>query len=93
MLLEPILEKAAAVGIAVEVNGSPERLDLKGEHVRMALARGVRLVVSVDAHHESELFRNLAFAVATARKGWARRGDVLNTLPLPAFVAALESSP
>jgi DNA polymerase (family 10) len=49
----------------------------------------VRLVVSCDAHKVADL-RNLAFAVATARRGWARKGDVLNTLPADAFVAALK---
>lgn len=86
--MEEILDKAAKVGLAVEVNGSPERLDLKAEHVRMAVERGVKLVASTDAHRLHEL-SNLRFAVATARKGWARKGDVLNTLPAQEFVRAL----
>ncbi|ATB26929.1 phosphoesterase [Melittangium boletus DSM 14713] len=86
--MEAVLDKAAERGVVVEVNGKPERLDLKTEHVRMATQRGVKLVVSCDAHRASDL-ENLAFAVATARRGWARRSDVLNTLPAERFISAL----
>jgi DNA polymerase (family 10) len=86
--MEAVLDKAAERGVAVEINGKPERLDLKTEHVRLALRRGVKLVVSCDAHKVADL-SNLAFAVATARRGWARRGDILNALPADGFVATL----
>ncbi|QDE89686.1 phosphoesterase [Myxococcus xanthus] len=86
--MDEVLERAAARGVAVEVNGKPARLDIKAEYVRQAVKRGVRLVVSCDAHQKEDL-RNLAFAVATARRGWARKGDVLNTLPADRFVTAL----
>jgi len=86
--MDEILERAAERGVAVEVNGKPARLDIKAEYVRQAVKRGVRLVVSCDAHQKEDL-RNLAFAVATARRGWARKRDVLNTLPADRFVTAL----
>ncbi|NOK04088.1 MULTISPECIES: DNA polymerase/3'-5' exonuclease PolX [unclassified Myxococcus] len=86
--MDEVLERAAERGVAVEVNGKPARLDIKAEYVRQAVERGVRLVVSCDAHQKEDL-RNLAFAVATARRGWARKGDVLNTLPADRFVTAL----
>jgi DNA polymerase (family 10) len=86
--MEEVLDKAAERGVVVEVNGKPERLDLKTEHVRMALERGVKLVVSCDAHRVADL-GNLAFALGTARRGWARRGDVLNTLPADQFITTL----
>ncbi|WP_071898587.1 DNA polymerase/3'-5' exonuclease PolX [Cystobacter ferrugineus] len=86
--MEEVLDKAAERGVVVEVNGKPERLDLKTEHVRMALERGVKLVVSCDAHRAADL-GNLAFSLGTARRGWARRGDVLNTLPADQFIATL----
>ncbi|MBX7099928.1 MAG: DNA polymerase/3'-5' exonuclease PolX [Myxococcaceae bacterium] len=89
MRIEVLLDKAAEKGIAVEVNGGPERLDLKADHVRLALERGVKLTASTDAHSVGELERNLPLAVFTARKGWARRGDVLNTLSLGDFRKAL----
>lgn len=87
--MEEVLDKAAEKGIALEVNGNPHRLDLKAEHVRMALKRGVKLVVSTDAHSIAEL-GHLKYSVGTARKGWARKQDVLNTLPAEQFVPALK---
>jgi len=86
--MEQILDRAAEKGVALEVNGNPHRLDLKAEHVRMALQRGVKLVVSTDAHSVREL-GHLRYAVGTARKGWARQRDVLNTLPADGFVSEL----
>jgi DNA polymerase (family 10) len=74
----------------MEVNGTPARLDLKAEHVRQAVQRGVKLVVSADAHR-TEGLHHLAFAVATARRGWASKGDVLNTLPADRFISTLKA--
>ncbi len=88
--MEAVAEKAALQGIALEVNGNPKRLDLKSEHVRIALEHGTKLVASADAHSLEDL-DNLRFAAGTARKGWARKGDVLNTLPATEFVAKLKS--
>ncbi len=88
--MEAVLDKAAARGVVMEVNGKPARLDLKADHVRMAVQRGVKLVVSADAHKREDL-DHLAFAVATARRGWARQGDVLNTLPADRFITTLKS--
>lgn len=86
--MEEVLERAAERGVAVEVNGKPQRLDLKAEYVRMAVSRGVKLVVSCDAHRQEDL-KNLAFAVSNARRGWARKKDILNTQPVASFLAAL----
>ncbi|RYZ38150.1 MAG: DNA polymerase/3'-5' exonuclease PolX [Myxococcaceae bacterium] len=86
--MEEVLERAAERGVAVEVNGKPQRLDLKAEYVRQAVSRGVKLVVSCDAHRQEDL-RNLSYAVATARRGWARKKDILNTRPAASFLAAL----
>jgi DNA polymerase (family 10) len=65
-------------GIALEVNGLPDRLDLSGEHVRRAVEAGVKIVVSTDAHSVRGL-GNMELAVHTARRGWATAADVLNT--------------
>jgi DNA polymerase (family 10) len=87
--MEEVLDKAAKKGVAIEVNGCPERLDLKAEHVRLALQRGLKIVVSTDAHSIGELHQHLPLAVATARKGWCTKADVLNTKSAKEFVAAL----
>lgn len=89
MRMEEILDKAAQKGVAVEVNGCPERLDLKPLHVRLALERGLKLVASTDAHSVKELDAHLPLAVATARKGWARPEDVLNTRDAAGFLSGL----
>ena len=86
--MEAVLDRAAERGVTVEVNGSPARMDLSAAHVRMAVERQVKLVASVDAHGTEQL-ANLGFAVATARKGWARKTDILNTLPAEAFLGRL----
>jgi DNA polymerase (family 10) len=84
------LERAFAValeqGVAVEVNGLPDRLDLSGEHVREALRAGLQIVCSTDAHSVAGL-ANMVNSVATARRGWATAADVLNTRPLSALLA------
>jgi len=84
--LERVFEVALEEGVALEVNGLPPRLDLRGEHVRDALRAGVRIVCSTDAHSVRGL-DNMAFAVHTARRGWATSADVLNTGSLASILA------
>ena len=79
--LERVFEVSLETGVALEVNGLPDRLDLAAGHVREALAAGVKIVCSTDAHSLRGL-GNMELSVATARRGGARRGDVLSTLPL-----------
>ncbi|HEX6457468.1 MAG TPA: PHP domain-containing protein [Thermoleophilaceae bacterium] len=79
--LERTFELALEQGVALEVNGLPDRLDLSGEHVRDALRAGVKIVCSTDAHSTRGL-GNMSLSVATARRGWATAEDVLNTRPL-----------
>lgn len=79
--LDRVIEVAAETGTRLEVNGGPERLDLSDVHVRRALAMGVRLVTSSDAHATEEL-DYMANAVATARRGWATAASVENTRSL-----------
>jgi DNA polymerase (family 10) len=79
--LDRVFEVALETGVALEVNGLPDRLDLSGTHVREALAAGVRIVCSTDAHSTRGL-SNMPLSVATARRGGAPRGAVLNTLLL-----------
>jgi DNA polymerase (family 10) len=79
--LDEVFAVALETGVALEVNGLPDRLDLSGEHVREALAAGVSIVLNSDAHSERGL-ANLELAVATARKGGARRAAVVNCRPL-----------
>ena len=82
--LDEVFEVALETGVALEVNGLPDRLDLSGAHVREALAAGVPVVCSTDAHSVRGL-GNMALSVATARRGGAPRGAVLNTRAWPSL--------
>jgi DNA polymerase (family 10) len=79
--LEAVFEVALETGVALETNGLPNRLDLSGPEVRQAVAAGVPIVASTDAHSLRGL-ANMRLAIATARRGWATAGDVVNTRPL-----------
>jgi len=76
--MELIFRAAAETGTALEVNAYPRRLDLRDVHVRRAIELGVKLAISSDAHDVNG-FGVLPFGVATARRGWATAGDVINT--------------
>ena len=84
--LEEVLAVALETGVALEVNGLPDRLDLSGENARLAVEADVPLVVSTDAHSVRGL-GNMALAVATARRGRATAANVLNTRPLAEVLA------
>jgi DNA polymerase (family 10) len=83
--LERVFEVALEQGVALEVNGLPDRLDLRGEHVRDALGAGVQIVCSTDAHSVRGL-DNMALSVATARRGWATAAHVVNSRPLASIL-------
>jgi len=86
--VEEVLDAIAASRAAIEVNGDPHRLDMEPRWIRLARERGIPFVVSTDAHSTAGL-QYLRFAVATARRGWLRRSEVLNTLPFDAFRKAV----
>jgi len=73
-----LFKKAAATRTAIEINAQPERLDLRDEHIAMAVKLGVRFTVSTDAHDPSS-FAFMRLGVATARRGGCRCEDILNT--------------
>jgi DNA polymerase (family 10) len=77
--LDAIIQAAAETGTALEVNSIPARLDLDDLHVRRSVELGVQLAINSDAHHPGGL-DSLPFGLATARRGWATSGDILNTM-------------
>jgi DNA polymerase (family 10) len=85
--VEEVLDALVGRG-AVEVNGDPRRLELEPRWLRAAGARGIPVVLSVDAHSVRDL-GVLRFAAGIARRGWVRRGAVLNALPLEPFRRAV----
>jgi len=85
---ETVAREAARRGVWLEINASPERLDLHAALIRWARELGCKFVISTDAHHPKHL-EHMAFGVQMARRGWLEAGDVVNTLPLARFRKAL----
>jgi DNA polymerase (family 10) len=83
--VERLIEVALEEGVALEVNGLPDRLDLRDVYVRLAVEAGVTIVCSTDAHSIRGL-ANMELSVATARRGWATASAVLNTRPLDSVI-------
>ena len=69
----------------LEINSYPSRLDLPDDLVRSARQRGIKFLISTDAHRH-EHYRNLRFGVAVARRGWCEAGDIVNTSEANSFV-------
>ncbi len=83
-----VIPEAVRRGVWLEVNSSPERLDLSANHVRAAKAKGAKFIVSTDAHHPNHLL-NMRYGVLTARRGGLTALDVMNTRPVGEFISAL----
>ena len=86
--MEAVLDRAAERGVHMEINAQPDRTDLNDLHARMARERGVKLVISTDAHSVGQL-DYLRYGVFAARRAGLEKRDVLNTLEYDAFAAAL----
>jgi DNA polymerase (family 10) len=90
--LEKIFEAAKRYEVILELNGHPERLDLCDRHVKLARDRGMRIIISTDAHHPEHL-KLMRYGVMTARRGWLEKKDVLNTLPPEKLLKGLRPLP
>jgi len=86
--VEAVIAAAARHGVALEINGQAHRLDLNDVHARLAHERGVRIVISSDAHARRG-FGALRWGVTVARRAWLTAADVLNTRPFEEFKASL----
>ncbi|MBI3274069.1 MAG: PHP domain-containing protein, partial [Candidatus Colwellbacteria bacterium] len=73
----------------LEVNATPDRLDLPDDLIKMAVRSGVKLIINSDSHDVSQL-DFMKFGVWTARRGWARKNDVVNTFPYKNLQALLQ---
>ncbi|HLK02166.1 MAG TPA: DNA polymerase/3'-5' exonuclease PolX, partial [Streptosporangiaceae bacterium] len=76
-----LFRAAARTGTALEINASPQRLDLPADHIKAAKAAGVKFAISSDAHSVINL-GNMPYGVGTAQRGWLTPDDVINTWPL-----------
>jgi DNA polymerase (family X) len=87
-----VLRRAAQLGVAVEHNAAPERLDLCDRDLRLAKELGCRIVIDTDSHDARNLGK-MSYGIRQLRRAWLRPEDVLNTLPVAQFLAALRPRP
>ncbi len=87
--MDAVIKAAKRTGTVLEIDALPERMDLKDEHVRKAVAAGVKLAIDTDAHHVNHL-HFAHFGIAAARRGWAQKSDIINTRPLKSFLGCLK---
>jgi DNA polymerase (family 10) len=87
--IEAVFQAAIKNNTVMEIDSIPSRLDLKDTHIYQAREMGVKLVIDTDSHRLEHL-DYMNFGIGTARRGWCEAGDILNTLPLNEFKAALK---
>ena len=88
--MEAVLKEAAKYGVAMEVNAYPLRLDLNDMQVKLAKEFGVLLAISTDTHVSNQ-FDFMTYGVSVARRGWAEKKDVLNTLEYEPLIKRLKA--
>ena len=90
--MEKVMDACAKHGEAMECNSYPDRLDLTDVYLRMCKKKGVKVVISTDSHNTANL-SFIRYGVTMARRGWLEKRDVINTLPVKEFLAALRAKP
>ena len=88
-----VLATAARLGVAVEHNASPSRLDLCDRDLRHAKELGCKIVINTDAHNNGHDLDKMRFGIRQLRRAWLTAGDILNTLPREQFLSALRPRP
>lgn len=87
--MEKVIQVASETKTVLEINSSYNRLDLRDEHIRMAVENGVKLAINSDAHHPVH-FAYLVFGIGQARRGWAKKIDIVNTLKAEPLLKSLK---
>lgn len=87
--IDEIIKAAKKYGVALEIDAYPNRLDLKDEYIRKAVQAGVKLVIDTDSHAPEHL-QFMKYGIAQARRGWAKKSDILNTLPAEKLIQTLK---
>jgi DNA polymerase (family 10) len=87
--IEEIIHVAKETNTILEIDAFPDRLDLSDEYIKLAIENGCKLSIDSDAHATSQI-HFLKFGIAQARRGWAKSGDIVNTLPLEKFLDSLK---
>jgi len=84
--IKRVISKAVETDTILEINASPERLDLSSDNLRLAKEAGAKIAINTDAHNIQQL-ENMSFGVYNARKGWIEPKDVVNTYSLSELLA------
>jgi DNA polymerase (family X) len=92
MDLTAVLKQSAKLGVAVEHNAYPDRLDLCDIHLRHARELGCNIVINTDSHHISHLDA-MQYGIRQLRRAWLTKADVLNTRPVDDFLSGLRPRP
>jgi DNA polymerase (family X) len=87
--IEKLVDIANGTNTILEIDAHYDRLDLKDEYVRMAIQKGVKLVIDSDAHHPVH-FGFLKFGIGQARRGWAEKFNILNTMSVDELLRCLK---
>jgi len=87
--MDAVFAAAKETGTVLEINADPSRLDLDDAHARRAIELGVKLSIDTDSHAPGG-FENLRYGVLTARRGWVRSSDVINTLSTAEFMQLMK---
>lgn len=82
--IDKVFDKALLTGKYLEINSLADRLDLNDVNARAAVRKGLKLLINSDSHAKEGL-ANMYFGIATARRGWCEKKDILNTLALKQF--------
>ncbi len=85
-----VIKAAKRTSTVLEIDAFADRLDLKDEHIRMALEEGVKLSIDSDAHH-TDHFKYLELGIAQARRTWATKADIINAWPLEKMLGFLKN--
>jgi DNA polymerase (family 10) len=88
--IDVVIAAAVRTGTVLEIDAMPDRLDLRDETVRKAVEAGALLAIDSDAHQPAHLAYAAELGVAVARRGWARKADVVNALPVTTCLARLK---
>ena len=90
--ISSVIRRASELGVAMEHNAYPDRLDLCDRELRLAKELGCKISVNTDSHHTSHM-EKMRYGVRQLKRAWLTKGDVLNTLPAQDFLAALRPRP
>ena len=89
--IDAVISAAKKTGTVLEIDGYPDRLDLKDDYIRKCIEANVKLSIDSDAHSASHI-RYLKWGIAQARRGWAKESDIINTKPLRQMLKLLKNA-